>query len=452
MPEASPPRVVGPLGATALVVGSMLGVGILLTPPLVAQAVDSPTAYFGLWILGGIVSLCGAACYAELGTLIPRGGGDVVFQQAAFGRSIAAASGVVVFVVSFAASIAAMAAALGTYQLPVLLDAAGAGVDLGASVRGLPIAGSAVVGIGVVALTTGINLLGARVAARLQAVLALIPVLSLSGLAFAALAGAPVTAPPPPPSPPADTTILEAFLAVYFSYAGWPTVVYIAGEVKKPDKVLGVATLGGAGLVTILYLLVGGGLITAFGMDGLSALGESGTALARALLGPRAEVVMASLIAIAILASINGTVLAGARIAAAMARQGVLPASLGRLQGPGQAPRRALLVQAGLATAYICTGTFTSILATSGVAMMLIGTVTVTAALRLRVTATAQPRPFQVPAIPLLAGTYIVTGLMVVSGTLWTAYRDGSLGAPIAGVAVLLLSWLAFWVVGRRPR
>lgn len=452
MPDAAPPRVVGLAGAVALVVGSMLGVGILLTPPLVARAVDGPLAYLGLWTLGGVISLCGAACYAELGALLPSGGGDVVFQRAAFGRPLAAASGVVVFVVSFAASIAAMAAALGTYQSQVLVDAAGVGIDLSRSIAGLPLTGAAAIGVAVVCATTGINLLGARIAARLQTALALVPVLSLGGLAMAALAGVPVTAPPPPPTSPEAVSVLEAFLGVYFSYAGWPTVVYIAGEVERPGHVLGRATVGGAAVVTALYLLVGGGLLAAFGLDGLAGLGEAGTALARALLGPGADVVMAVFIGIAILASINGTVLAGARIAAAMAREGVLPRHLAQLDGPGHAPRRALLVQALLAIAYICTGTFTSILATSGVAMMLIGAITVTAALRLRSTAPTRPRPFRVPAIPLFAGAYILAGVVVVVGSLGTAARDGELGVSLAGVAVLLLAWAGFWIVGRRPR
>lgn len=441
----------GPAGALALVVGSMLGVGILLTPPLVARAVDTPAAFFALWILGGVVSLCGAACYAELGTLIPRGGGDVVFQRAAFGRALAAASGVVVFVVSFAASIAAMAAALGTYQAQVLVDAAGMGLDLGAMAWGLPVSGAACVGLAVVLGTTAINLLGARVAAGLQAALSLLPVFSLGGLAAMALLGAPVEVPPPPAST-GDATVLEAFLGVYFSFAGWPTVVYVAGEVRRPGRVLGLATVGGTALVTALYLLVGAGLLAAFGLDGLAGLGESGTALARALLGPGAEVAMAALIGTAILASVNGTVLAGARIAAAMAEQGVLPRALGRRTGRGQAPRNALLVQAGLAGLYICTGTFSSILATSGVAMMLVGALTIAAALRLRATQPGAPRPFRVPALPIVAGVYILTGSVVVFGTLADAARSGSLGAPLAGVGVLLVAWLGFAAAGHRTR
>lgn len=427
----------------------MLGVGILLTPPLVAQAVDSTSGFFALWIAGGVVSLCGAACYAELGTLLPRGGGDVVFQQAAFGRPLAAASGVVVFAVSFAASIAAMAAALGTYQVQMLMTAGGFHGDLSAQLGGIPITGAAAVGLCVVAATTAINLLGARLAAGLQTVLCLVPVFTLGGLACASLLGAPVQVPDLPP-PRGDATVLSAFLGVYFSYAGWPTVVYIAGEVRRPGRALGIATVGGTALVTALYLLVGGGLISTFGLDGLAALGESGTALARALLGPGADTAMAALIGVAILASINGTVLAGARIAAALAEEGVLPHVLAKRSGHGQAPRNALLAQALLAGLYICSGTFTTILATSGVAMMLVGALTITAALRLRATRRTAIRPFRVPALPLVAGIYILTGTVVVFGTLAEAASSSSLGPPLAGVAVLVFTWAAFATANHR--
>ena len=101
-------RSVGRMGSLARVIGSMVGVGILITPPLVARAVDSVWMYMALWGAGGLVSVCGAVCYAELGVLMPRGGGDAIFQRTALGPSLAAASGAVVFLVCFAASIAAI--------------------------------------------------------------------------------------------------------------------------------------------------------------------------------------------------------------------------------------------------------------------------------------------------------------------------------------------------------
>jgi basic amino acid/polyamine antiporter, APA family len=446
----TPPRVVGPLGAIALVVGSMVGVGILLTPPIVARAVDGVGGFLGLWAAGGLVSLCGAACYAELGAMMPRGGGDVVFQREAFGGPLAAASGVVVFAVAFAASIAVMATAVGTYQAQTLADAAlGAGaLDLSVAVGPIPISGAALVALGIIGLTTGINLLGARLASRVQATLTVVPVVVLTGLALAVLLGAPVEAPPPPP-PPESSTLLEAWLAVYFTFAGWPTVVYLAGEVRNPGRNVGIATVGGTLLVTALYMLVGVALVAAFGLDGLAGLGESGTALAKALLGPSGGVAMAVLVGIAILSAVNATVLAGARIAAALAHQGVLPSALGRLAKDSGAPRVALLVQAALAAAYVVSGTFTAILAASGVAMMLVGALTVAAALRLRHTIPDADRPFRVPALPLVAGIYVLVGAVVVAGSLVTAAATGDLGTQLVGVGILAVSWLGFWFKSR---
>ncbi len=427
----------------------MLGVGILLTPPLVARAVDSVAAFFALWLGGGVVSLCGAAVYAELGTLLPRGGGDVVFQRTAFGRPLASASGVVVAAVSFAASIAAMAVAVGQYQAGTLLGAIVGPLDTTAPLPGVGLAPAALIGLGLIALTTGINLVGARVASRLQAALTLVPLLTLGGLGLAVLLGAP-TDPLPPAEPLPRVGLVEAWLAVYFTYAGWPTVVYVAGEVREPGRVLGRATVGGTALVTALYLLVGAALLAAFGLDGLATIGESGTALARALLGPWAELLMAGLVAIAITASINGTVLAGARVAAAMAEVGALPAALARRSGQGQAPRLALLAQAAVASAYVLTGSFESILGASGVAMMLIGALTVAAAMRLRRLRPEDPRPFRVPALPLVAGVFILVGAVVIAGTLRGAAASGTIGAPLVGVAVLGAAWGAFRLRARR--
>ena len=81
------PRTIGPVGAIAIVAGTMLGVGILLTPPVVAAAAPSLGVFWALWVGGAVVALCGAVAYAELGAAFPQAGGDVVFQEAAFGPS-----------------------------------------------------------------------------------------------------------------------------------------------------------------------------------------------------------------------------------------------------------------------------------------------------------------------------------------------------------------------------
>ena len=144
-------RAIGLLGATAVVAGSMLGVGIFLTPHLVAQSIISPGVFLFLWALGGVIATAGAVTYAELGAMMPDAGGEYVYLRRAFGPSASFSAGVVLFVGVFGGSIASMSAAVSEYQLTLLgglvgLDLPGRWVEVGA--LGLRLSGVESVAIG----------------------------------------------------------------------------------------------------------------------------------------------------------------------------------------------------------------------------------------------------------------------------------------------------------------
>ena len=193
---------IGPLGGFAIVAGSMLGIGIFLSPPIVAQTVAEPLPFLLVWAAGGVTALAGAVACGELGAMFPRAGGDYVFQYEAYGRSVAFASGWTLFAAIFCGSIAAMSVGLCTYQLPALL-----GVDLAAFA--VPLPGGAVLDgtrLAAIALVVGLTLLnvrGARPAAGTQAALTLVPIAALALFSLWALlrGGAPPPAGSPAPPP-----------------------------------------------------------------------------------------------------------------------------------------------------------------------------------------------------------------------------------------------------------
>ena len=413
-------------GALAVVVGSMIGVGILLTPSLVARATTGPAQFLGLWALGGLIAGCGAATWAELGTRLPRAGGDVVFQRAALGPAVAVASGWVILAGGFAGSIAAMAAAVAQWQADPLLAAAG----LPLWTEG-PISGRQAVAVAVVALLTAVNAAGVRPAVLLQGVLTWTPAIALALAGPLAMAVGPVPSTPAP----ADATLGEAWLAVYFTYAGWPAIVYVAGDVARPERALPRAMVGGTVLVTGLYLLVGASLLAVWGLDGLRGLGEAGTAMATHVLGPQAALVVVALIAAAILASINGTLLGGARVAAALAEQGGLPAALARVDARGT-PLVALGAVAAASTALVLVGGFDTLVTATGLAMTVAGCLTAVSALLLR---RDGPAPFRAPTwAPVL---YLAAGVLVAVDAL----RTGAL----SGLALVVLPALGALVWSR---
>lgn len=398
---------IGPVGATAVVAGSMLGVGILLTPPVVAASVPSVAGFAAMWLAGAAVAAAGGMVYAELGAMAPEPGGDVVYQQLAFGRGLAMLSGTVMFLGAFAGSVAAMAVALCTYQTQTLLDAAlGPGqVALGTAWLG-PVQGDQLLGAAVILGLTALNAAGARASAGVQTVLTAVPVLGLAALAaYGLVAGTGAVTPPPGEA----HDLGRAWLGVYFAYAGWPAIVYVAGEVRDPGRTLPVAVLGGTALIAALYALLCAAFVRVLGWEGLTGAGEAGTALARALLGEPAAVAVAGLVALALLASVNATLLGGARVAWALAdRLGI--GALRPLAANG-VPVRLLALQAVLAAGMALTGTFAPLMEATTVAMLVVGALTVGAQLRLRAVAPERPRPFRAWAHPLPALIYLASSV-----------------------------------------
>ncbi|MFT4623666.1 MAG: APA family basic amino acid/polyamine antiporter [Myxococcota bacterium] len=418
-----PGRQVRTPGALAVVVGSMVGVGILLTPPLVARATHSVGAFVAVWVIGGLVAGCGAATWAELGARMPRAGGDVVFQREAWGTSIAVASGWVMLAGGFAGSIAAMAAAVARWQAEPLL--AGVGVELWSG----PVSGRQVVAVLIVAALTAVNMLGVRPAVALQGALTWVPVVALAVLGPAALFAGPVVV----EAQPVSAGLGDAWLAVYFTFAGWPAIVYVAGDVVDPSRTLPRAMVGGTLLVTALYLVIGGCLLGVFGLAGLRGLGEVGTALAVHALGPTAALGVMAVVGAAILASINGTLLGGARVAAVLAEAGGLPASLAVVD-PRGTPVRALVALGAVASGLVLSGGFDWLVSATGLAMTLAGCLTAGAALVLRRGGAAPwTAPWWAP------WGYLAAGAAVAGDALRTA--DLGTWAFIAVPAGLALLW-----------
>ena len=436
---AGPERSLGTAAATALVVGNMVGVGILLTPRLVANALPDLGPYLGLWVLGGLIAAAGAAVYAELGARYPEAGGDVAFQEAAFGRGFGLGSGVLMFAAAFAASVAAIAVAIGTWQVPMLLglEAPAAGV--------MPKA----VGIGVIALLTGINLLGLRVGAAVQVVTTMTPVVALVGLAIWGLVSGVDTAVPVDavePSGPDD--VVGAFSGVYFAFAGWPAVVYLAGQVQDPGRTLPRAMLGGTALVTGLYVLLNLAFVRVLGMGGVQQAYEAGSALVAAVVGPEAGWAMAAVVFLALLASVNATILGGAHVAVALARRGGLPARFG-VHDARDVPRAALLLQAGVAVVLVSSGTFDQIVEASVLAMLAIGSLTVLSLVALRRRRAEGEPAYRATAWPLSPALYLlVSGTVLVLG-IWDGFT-GESGRGVLVSLVVLAGSIAFFTARER--
>lgn len=453
-----PPRVLDLPGALAVVVGSMLGIGIFLAPSQMAGAVTDPLVFFAVWIGAALVVLGGALAYAELGTRMPRAGGDYTFQRAALGPSVAFGSGWALFGGIFAGSIATVALALCQYQLATLT-----GLPLADTAFTLPAIGPVAwqqlaAAVLVVALTA-LNVAGLRPSARTQQIITGVPLLVLFGLSLYALArGGFSLLPDARPADPAPLTagaIATAYLATNFAFSGWNQVIYVAGEVRDPDRVIPRSLVGGTLTVTALYLLLCGAFIVVLGMGGLADAGEAGSALARALGGETLFWIMNALIALCLVATTNGSILGGARVGYAMARDGVFLGAAGRLDRHGS-PAVALWIQAALAVALILTNTVDSLLQAVSLTMVITGALSVIAyfVIRHRGRVDAGDAPgWRAPGHPVLPALYVGVSVWVLGVELGkTLDADGPTSAPLIGLALVVTAAVGHAIVTRVRR
>lgn len=389
----------GATHAAAIVAGSMLGVGIFIGPPQVAAHVSSVEWFVALWVLGGLGALCGATAVAELGAMMPRSGGDYVYLREAYGDAVAFAVGWLQILAIFPGSIAALAAALVEFQLPVLLGPAAAQP---LAVLGLSVPATAVWGSALILGVTALNHRGIVPSGRAQVALAAVPIAVFAVVALAVLFAAPGgrQAASAPRATVDAAGLAAAYLPVYYAYSGWNAAIYVAGEIRAPKRNLPRALLGATFAVMVLYLLLAVGLVVLFPLDELATVGEAGTAAAYRLFGTAGVAPVTVLIALAVLASINGTVLGGARIARAMAEHRHF-FSLARYTDPlTGAPLRSLWLQAAWAIVLLATQSFSRLLAYTTSAMLITGVLTVLAVVVLRVRRPDLARPYRAVLYP----------------------------------------------------
>jgi basic amino acid/polyamine antiporter, APA family len=429
----------GALPAMALVAGSMLGIGIFIAPPVVAAQLSAPGGFLLMWLVGGLSALFGALAVAELGAMLPRAGGDYPYLRRAYGPGFAFAAGWLQLLAIFPGSLATMAVGTASFQFPMVL---GDLFDLPVRM-GVPLSPEMFWAVTIVLSLTALNHVGVVISGRVQVLLTGIPVVilvvasiavlvtrGLDGGAWAAEAGSRMTLPP-------VSALALAFLPVYFAYSGWNAAIYVGGEIRDPGRNLPRALVGGTLGVTVLYLLLCVGFLAVFEMGDLANTGEAGTAAARALFGGLGEFIVTTLIVLAMLGSINGSVLTGSRVAYAMARGGHCIRAAGRLHSRYRSPVVALWLQAAWSLVLIGTQRFEQLMNYTSSAMLITGTLTVLSVMVLRRKLPDLARPYRTwgyPVTPLLYAGSSVVVLVILARDL-----DPSV---FLGAGWFVLAWL----------
>lgn len=423
--------------STSIIVGTIIGAGIYQSASGVASSVETPWALFALWLFGGCFSLCGAMCYAELASALPRSGGDLVYLNRAYGNWAGFLFGWLQMVVIRPGDIAIIAFAFATY-FQTLLHHNNANPNGWTS----GIAASAIV------VLTLINILGVRQGKWIQNLLTSLKVLGLLGIvivAFMAPASAPVieSANVVPESIP----ISVALIFVLFTFGGWNEMAYIAAEVKHPEKNLFRSLISGTVIVTFLYLMINGAFLHVLGLQGMSQSSAIATDTVKVIFPNIGSSLVSMLICISTLGTVNGMILTGSRINFALGTEHPTFRLLGRWEGRTGTPVNALLVQ-GLITVtlILLLGSFTSAILYTSAAVYTFYLATGIAVVVLRKNAPDLVRPYRVTGYPIPLVFFAGICLFLI----YSAIRYRPIMA--AAVCVLALVGSIIYMVEKRVR
>ncbi len=343
-PEPELQRQIGLYAATAITVGNIVGSGIFKSPHSVAGHLDGASAAIAVWILGGVLSLCGSLALVELAVARPRTGGLYVFIRDAFGDAWAFAFGWANFWVIKPTLIAAITIVFAEY----FCDAAG-----------LPRGALLPAGVAAILALTAVNALGVRQGAGTAALLT-----TLKLLGIAALCAAAFLLPHPAPAAVAPATAGDAtrplwlamalaMIPVLFAYDGWTDATYVGGEIVAPRRNLPIAIVWGTVLVIVVYVVTNLAYFRVLGPAGVAAHPVVGAEVMERLLGAPGRRALAVLVAVSAFGTVNGAILTGPRVTLAMAADGLLWRPLAHVDPRRGAPDRALWAQAVLSCAWL---------------------------------------------------------------------------------------------------
>jgi basic amino acid/polyamine antiporter, APA family len=383
---------VSTLMASAIVVADMVGVGVFTSLGFQLEDITSGFSLLLLWIVGGIVALCGAFCYGELGAMFPRSGGEYNILSRAYHPAFGFLAGWISATVGFAAPVALAAMAFGQYFKAVV-----------PAVPALPL------GIGIAWLVAIVHLRGIRSSSAFQnswTILKLVLIISflIAGFSFGSRQSISFT-----PSSVDLWQVLSAPFAislvfVMYSYSGWNAAAYIVGEIREPHRSLPRALLGGTLVVLLLYVGLNAVLLYTTPIDKMAGQIDVALIAGKHIFGDWGGRFVGGLICIGLVSSISAMTFIGPRVIVAMGEDIHILRVFAR-KTKNDVPATAILFQLAIASLLLLTGSFEAVLEFIQFSLTFCSFFTVLGLVKLRYTHPTKPRPYRAwgyPFTPLI--------------------------------------------------
>ncbi len=423
-------RVVGPVGATGIIVASMVGSGIFSLTGQFGAKLGTSENILAAWVIGGVLALCGGLSLAELGAMIPCSGGSVEFARRAFGGTIGYLVAMVSIFCGYFLSLAVIGLLLGEYVNQLLPT---------------PVPIGWIASLAIIAAFVS-QIFGLHAGYRFNTALSLVKFGFVALFVFAGLFW-PITSRMVAPALSETVThpsmisaaVASATLTVSFAYLGWAAGADIAGDMKRPGRNVPLSIITAIVLVFAIY--IGVNIVYLRVIDPAAMLDADGTPMqaiggvaARLLFGTAVGNAMAAVIALLFFSTMVSGIITGARIIESMAHSREIPAWIGVRLANG-VPMRALIVLTVASLASLAIGNLNDILGLLTVLINIFSSLSVAAVIVLRKTMPDAPRPFRVPFYPVTP----IISIVLAAWSIAISVMDGGLNAIIASVAAVAI-------------
>ena len=411
--------------AAMIVIGGVIGAGIFRNPAAIAQQTNSGLQVLILWVIGGLLTLAGVLCYAELGARRPQAGGTYVYLREAFGQLPAFLFGWTMALINYPGSVAAVATIFADYFC---------------AATGLPDMWVKPVAAGGIAFIVGINLFGIRAGAWVQNVFT---VLKIAAIVLLVVVGLVLARGHLGTSLAVDTShpvsswaFIGALLPVLFTYGGFHYLNDLAGEVRNPQRTLPRALGMGMAGVVICYVLVNFAYLAGLGHAGLATSHAPAADLMRRLFGDTGATVIAVGIACSAFGYCNIAIAGGARVLQTMGADGMFFRAVGRIDPRTRAPQIALAALGTWAIVLTLSGSFNQLLDYTTVGEWLGHVFGIATLFWYRRHFIDQPSPYRVPFYPLLPLVFVITVFSVILATAIHTPSDAGMSLLIIALGV----------------
>lgn len=410
-------RSLGLIPAINIVIANMIGAGIFTTSGLLIANLGNPVLMLVLWVAGGIIAICGALSYGELGAAMPGAGGEYLFLSRLYHPLVGFLSGWTSFIVGFSAPIAASALGFSEYFCRAVpgLQQVMKTISITPKVTGKILA------VTVILIFTFIHYRGIKYGSRIQNVLTflkigLILILLISGFISGEgnfnhfNQGGRIA-----PGILGWQAIGLSLMWIMFAYSGWNASTYLGGEIKNPSRVLPLSLLTGTGIVIVLYL--GINILYVYGInpeDMKGVISVGGLAMGN-LFGRSADIIFSLMIAVALFSSLSAFIIIGPRIYYSMASDGLFFKSVAKIHHRFKVPSNSILLQGVLSIVLVISGTFEQVLTYMGFALGIFPILTVLTLFKLRKKKTGSLR---FSGFPVTQFIFIAAGILIL-GLSW---------------------------------